>query len=71
MKAMLLLVPLGLVVAGCTSYRVAYVDPAPRAIVAAPAYVSPPLVAAAPLFDSDADGVADIYDRYPRDWRYR
>lgn len=71
MKKWLLLVPLGLVLGGCTSYRVAYVDPAPRAIVAAPAFVSPPVLAAAPLFDSDADGVADVYDRYPNDWRYR
>jgi hypothetical protein len=72
MRKLLLLVPLGLsVLAGCTTYRVSYLDPVPRAVVAAPAYVTGPVVAAAPLIDSDGDGVADVYDRYPSDWRYR
>jgi hypothetical protein len=58
---LLLLLPLGML-AGCA----VDLDPPRTAVV-----VSPPVVAAAPLFDSDADGVADVYDRYPRDWRYR
>jgi hypothetical protein len=31
----------------------------------------PPTVAVAPVFDDDGDGVANQYDRYPYDARYR
>ena len=31
----------------------------------------PPTVAVAPAFDDDRDGVANQYDRYPHDARYR
>jgi hypothetical protein len=31
----------------------------------------PPTVAVAPTFDDDRDGVANQYDRYPYDGRYR
>lgn len=31
----------------------------------------PPTVAAAPTYDDDRDGVANPYDRYPYDARYR
>ncbi|MFD1892009.1 hypothetical protein H0I39_20455 [Ottowia beijingensis] len=40
--------------------------PAPYADV-----VVPPTVAVAPVFDDDGDGVANQYDRYPYDGRYR
>lgn len=37
-----------------------------------PAYaIVPPMVAVAPTFDDDRDGVANQYDRYPHDGRYR
>jgi hypothetical protein len=63
MKALYLIVPVGLaaLLAGCTSTPV---------VVTAPA--APAVVAAVPSFsDLDADGVADIYDRYPMDSRFR
>ena len=69
-KTLLLLAPLGLVLAGCTTYRVSYVDPLPRAVVAAPV-VTVPHVVAGPVIDTDGDGVADVADRYPYDLRYR
>ena len=38
----------------------------------APVYVNPPAaVAVAPAYDNDLDGVANQYDRYPNDGRYR
>jgi hypothetical protein len=37
-----------------------------------PAYaIVPPMVAVAPTFDDDRDGVSNQYDRYPHDGRYR
>ena len=71
MKALTLtlLAPI-VVLAGCTSYRVAYVDPAysarPVAVVPPPA-----VIAATPLADIDGDGVPDVSDRMPYDARYR
>lgn len=66
MKALLAIIPVGLALVGCSTY----IEPAPTAVVASPA-----VVAAAPLYvapsDMDRDGVADIHDRYPNDWRYR
>lgn len=67
MKALSLLVPLALVLGGCTTYRVSYVDP-PRTVVAVPA---PAVIAASPLADIDGDGVPDISDRMPYDSRFR
>jgi len=37
----------------------------------APYGTVPPTVAVAPTFDDDRDGVANQYDRYPYDARYR
>lgn len=58
MKALYLLIPVGLAIAGCTTYPVVVSSPAP----------APAVVATVPtpvLTDMDGDGVADIYDRYP------
>jgi len=56
MKALYLIVPFGLAIAGCTAYPVVVSAPAP----------APAVVATVPaLVDSDGDGVADIYDCYP------
>lgn len=56
MKALYLIIPFGLAIAGCTTYPVVVSTPAP----------APAVVATVPaLADSDSDGVADIYDRYP------
>jgi hypothetical protein len=56
MKALYLIIPFGLAIAGCTTYPVVVTTPAP----------APAVVATVPaLADSDGDGVADIYDRYP------
>ena len=73
MKAIIVLAPLALVVAGCTTYRVSYVDPvyAPRPVVAAPIVAPPAVVAATPLVDTDLDGVPDVSDRLPYDSRFR
>jgi hypothetical protein len=70
MKALTLLAPIALVLAGCTSYRVAYVDPvyAPRPVAVVPA---PAVIAATPLADVDGDGVPDVSDRMPYDSRFR
>jgi hypothetical protein len=68
-KTLYLLAPLGLVLAGCSTY----IEPAPTAAVVAPA----PVLAAAPVYvapslvDSDGDGTPDIHDRYPFDPRFR
>ena len=71
MKALIVLAPLALVMAGCTTYRVSYVDPVyvPRPVVAVPA--APAVIAATPLADTDADGVPDVSDRLPFDSRFR
>jgi hypothetical protein len=62
MKALMFVVPLLAVLAGCS------VTTTP-AVVAAPA---PTVIATVPaLSDLDADGVADVYDRYPMDSRFR
>ncbi|HEX9718298.1 MAG TPA: hypothetical protein VGA59_01075 [Ramlibacter sp.] len=56
MKALYLIIPFGLAIAGCTTYPVVVSAPAP----------APAVVATVPaLSDVDGDGVADIYDRYP------
>jgi hypothetical protein len=56
MKALYLIIPFGLAIAGCTTYPVVVSTPAP----------APAVVATVPaLSDVDGDGVADIYDRYP------
>jgi hypothetical protein len=56
MKALYLIIPFGLAVAGCTTSPVVVSTPAP----------APAVVATVPaLSDVDRDGVADIYDRYP------
>lgn len=64
MKALYLILPLGLAIAGCTTYPVVVSTPAP----------APAVVAAVPapvLSDMDGDGVADIYDRYPNNSLFR
>ncbi|MBI5275426.1 MAG: hypothetical protein HY854_03120 [Burkholderiales bacterium] len=62
MKASYLIVPvMALLAAGCS-----FTTSTP-AVVAAPS----PYYAVAPLADSDMDGTADIYDRYPLDSRFR
>ena len=58
MKALYLIIPFGLAIAGCTAYPVVVQNPTP-----APAVVA--TVPAPALVDSDGDGVADIHDRYP------
>lgn len=63
MRLLYLIVPAALAIAGCTAYPVVVSTPAP-----APAVVA---TAPAPLSDMDGDGVADIYDRYPSDGRFR
>ena len=56
MKALYLIIPFSLAIAGCTAYPVVVSTPAP----------APAVVATVPaLVDSDGDGVADIYDRFP------
>ncbi|HWP10808.1 MAG TPA: hypothetical protein VNN06_03235 [Ramlibacter sp.] len=56
MKALYLIIPFGLAIAGCTAYPVVVQSPTP----------APAVVATVPaLADSDGDGVADIYDRFP------
>lgn len=61
MKALYLIIPATLMIAACTA-PVVVSTPAPPAVVAA---------VPAPLTDMDGDGVADIHDRFPYDWRYR
>ncbi|MCM2251345.1 MAG: hypothetical protein NDJ19_03185 [Ramlibacter sp.] len=63
MKSLYLIVPAALMIAGCSTYPVVVSTPAP-----APAVVA---TVPAPLSDMDGDGVADIYDRYPNDARFR
>lgn len=65
-KAVCLIAPMLLALAGCTSYRVSVVDPVPTVVTTTPA-----VVAATPLIDSDADGIPDVSDRYPFDNRWR
>jgi hypothetical protein len=60
MKALYFIIPLGLAIAGCTTYPVVVSAPA-----AAPAVVATVPATVPALIDSDGDGVADIYDRYP------
>ena len=72
MKTVYLLAPLGAIalLAGCSTY----VERVPTAVVSTPAVVAAAPVAPAyvgTLADSDGDGVADIYDRFPFDARYR
>jgi hypothetical protein len=64
MKALYLIIPFGLAIAGCTTYPVVVSNPAP-----APAVVA--TVPAPALSDMDGDGVADIHDRYPSNPFYR
>jgi hypothetical protein len=70
MRALLLLVPMGLALAGCTSYRVAYVDP-PVYTVSTPAVVATGPIYSTPSYDMDGDGTPNAFDRFPADARYR
>ncbi len=63
MKALYLIIPFILSIAGCTAYPVVVSTPAP-----APA---PAVAVVSPLPDVDGDGVADVHDRYPNDARLR
>ena len=71
MKTAYLLAPLGAIalLAGCSTY----VERVPTAVVSTPAVVAavPVVPAYGTLADSDGDGVADAYDRFPYDARYR
>ena len=74
MRALLLLAPLGLVLAGCSTYRTyAYTEPVytvatPAVVATAPVYVAPSYVN--PSYDADGDGTPNAFDRYPYDARY-